>query len=220
MKISYSSIKLFSIHPRQFFSILADKPQSLKLPLVIISFVSLLIVISPVPGLPNIPLIGGDKMEQGFFIGYFILAFIFIYGLISTSIIIKSLWIKLGLSVLSTKTKFIALFSFLAYAEVPIIFKLVLDIFFSRTSHIMNPKSHRWIFYSKTSLAQFFLNYAISHRFLFYILREINPFDIWSFVLGVFAVSALGKISIRKSFMIIFLFWIVSFLPYFFVKNF
>jgi hypothetical protein len=215
-----STIVLFFRSPQRFFSLLSEKPPSVKVPLIIICCIALLIDISAVLRSPAVPIVlRSEKMEQHFFLAYVVFLFIIMYGFVSLSLIIESLWVKLCLKLLGAKTKFRAIFSFFSYTAVPILVSLLVDIFVLKGSPGIYTKGHMKIPYSKTSLAQFFMNYANSHPFLFYALTRLDPFKIWTLILGMFAVSALGKISYRKSFVIVFLFEIASSIPYVLISH-
>ena len=121
--------------------------------------------------------------------------------------ILETLWIQLCFKLMRVQAKFVTVLTVMIYASVPLFLR---DIVTMLWSGILVKSGTPKIAYYKTSLAQFTASYKESSPRIFHFLSQIELFGIWSFVLGVLAISIIGKISYKKSFLIIFLFWLAS----------
>lgn len=205
-------------NPKQFFFSL-ENPR-LKYPFLIIILMSIMtVVFTFLYTLYPTPILSKLKERSEILHAIYPFFMVLLYFVIGLGmILLKSVWVKLGLRILSIKTKLRLVFSCMAYAQLPNLIRYMIGLAIPAIAMTNYAGDHK-IPYMKTSLAQLFISYSSTHPLLFYWMRNVELFEIWILVLEIIAVSAIGRISYRKSSLIVILFWVISSIPYMIMKH-
>lgn len=195
-------------NPRKLFSLLLEK-SDLKETLIILLLAGILNGIFYILNLKYLENQSLGEASNNVFIALypFTMALLFlIRG--SIGLIIATAWIKICFRYLNRDIKSTSIFSIMSYAMVPnLIFSNIFKLLWPDVLVAAHNRGKMEILYYKTSLAQLLLNLRETHQKIFLLLKSIELFGLWSFILAVIAVATMGRLSFKKSFLIVFLPW-------------
>jgi hypothetical protein len=117
---------------------------------------------------------------------------------------------KIAFNFLRIKTNIRTLVTVLAFTLVPLLIREFIRVLWTGYEGSADFGGRHKISYFKTSLAQVVANGNFTNKLSFSLLSAFEVFAIWSFILGVFAVAAVGKVSYKTSTLIMLFAWVVS----------
>jgi hypothetical protein len=112
--------------------------------------------------------------------------------------------------ILHVKSNLKVLVTVLAFTLVPLLIRESIRILWTGYEGALDFGGRYKIQYYKTSLAQLVADSNFTNKFTFSLLSEFEIFAIWSFILGVIAVAAVGKVSYKTSTFIMLFSWVIS----------
>jgi hypothetical protein len=138
-----------------------------------------------------------------------------IFGLLivlqtSFQVVIKVVCAKIAFNFLRIKSNMRTLVTVLVFTIVPLLIREFIRVFWAGYEGAVDFGGRHKISYFKTSLAQFVANSNFTNKITFSLLTEFEIFAIWSFILGVIAVAAVGKVSYKTSTFIMLFSWVIS----------
>jgi hypothetical protein len=128
----------------------------------------------------------------------------------SFQVFLKVACAKISFNFLHIKSNIKTLVTVLVFTFVPLLIRDFIRVFWVGYEGAVGFGDRHKIFYFKTSLAQFVANSNFTNKITFALLSEFEIFAIWSFILGVLAVAAVGKVSYKTSAFVMLFSWIVS----------
>lgn len=138
-----------------------------------------------------------------------------IFGLLlalqaSFQVFLKVVCAKIAFNFLHIKSNIRTLVTVLVFTLVPLLIRELIRVFWAGYEVAVDFGGRHKISYFKTSLAQLVANSNFTNKFAFSLLSEFEIFAIWSFILGVFAIVAVGKVSYKTSTFIMLFAWAIS----------
>lgn len=125
-------------------------------------------------------------------------------------VFLKVVCVKIAFNFLRIKSNIRTLVTVLVFTLAPLLIRGFIRVFWTGCERAVDFGGRHEVVYFKTSLAQLVANSSFTNKITFSLLSEFEIFAIWSFILGVFAVAAVGKVSYRTSLFIMFFSWIIS----------
>lgn len=112
-------------------------------------------------------------------------------------IALNVLCVKIVFYFLKIKTNFKTLITVFSFVLVPQLVREVILVFWHNYMDAVSFGSKIRIDYYKTSLATLVAGRAVDNKYLFYLLAQVEIFTLWSLLMGILAVTVLGKVSYR-----------------------
>jgi hypothetical protein len=117
---------------------------------------------------------------------------------------------KIVFYILHVKSNLKVLVTVLAFTLVPQFIRESIRLLWTGYEGALDFGGRHKIQYYKTSLAQLVADNNFTNKLAFSLLSEFEVFAIWSFILGVFAIAAAGKVSYKTSTSIMLFAWVIS----------
>jgi len=210
MSTFLNDLLLIVTRPKKIYSILSEKPN-------LNHAIWLVLAIGIVHGLQiitdrNMAEQLHLKNEPGLF-GTVLYAGIFALLIVLQTgfqVFLKVVCAKIAFNFLRIKSKIRTLVTVLVFTLVPLLIREFIRVFWVGYEGASDFGGRHKISYFKTSLAQLVANSNFTNKLAFSFLSEFEIFAIWSFILGVFAIAAVGKVSYKTGIFIMLFSWVIS----------